>query len=101
MDHQIKVLGHRVELAEVESTLLEAPGVESAAAVGWPTTAAGAAGIAAFVTGNDISVPKLRGVLESRLQTYAVPKTIRVVTDLPHNPNGKIERHALVKLLDA
>lgn len=100
-DHQIKVYGHRVELAEVESTLLEAPGVEAAVALGWPTTAAGAAGIAAFVAGSDINVSTVRRLAQSRLQTHAVPQTIRVLSDLPQNANGKVDRQALLKLLDA
>jgi acyl-coenzyme A synthetase/AMP-(fatty) acid ligase len=90
-----------VELAEVESTLREAPGVESAVAVGWPTTATGPAGIAAFVTGTGVDIPTVRGVAQSKLQTYAVPQTIRVLADFPQNPNGKVDRQALVKLLDA
>jgi amino acid adenylation domain-containing protein len=101
VDQQIKVRGHRVELAEVESTLREAPGVESAVAVGWPTTATGPAGIAAFVTGTGVDIPTVRGVAQSKLQTYAVPQTIRVLADFPQNPNGKVDRQALVKLLDA
>ena len=101
VDQQVKVRGHRVELGEIESTLLEAPGVESAVALGWPTTAAGAAGIAAFVTGSDVDVPAVRVNIQSKLQTYAVPHTIRVLPHLPHNPNGKVDRQALLKLLDA
>jgi amino acid adenylation domain-containing protein len=101
VDHQIKVYGHRIELAEVESTLLEAPGVESAVALGWPTTAAGAAGVAAFVTGSDVSVPAILRVAQSRLQRHAVPQTIRVLSALPQNANGKVDRQALLELLEA
>jgi acyl-coenzyme A synthetase/AMP-(fatty) acid ligase len=101
VDHQVKVRGHRVELGEVESTLLEAPGVESAVALGWPTTAAGAAGIAAFVTGSDIDVSAVRLSIRSKLQTYAVPQTIHVLPQLPQNLNGKVDRQALLKLLEA
>jgi amino acid adenylation domain-containing protein len=101
VDQQVKVRGHRVELGEVESTLLEAPGVESAVALGWPTTAAGAAGIAAFVTGSGVDVPSVRVSIQSKLQTYAVPQTIRVLPHLPQNQNGKVDRQALLKLLEA
>jgi acyl-coenzyme A synthetase/AMP-(fatty) acid ligase len=90
-----------VELGEIESTLLEAPGVESAVAFGWPTTAAGAAGITAFVTGSDVDVPSIRVNIQSKLQTYAVPHTIHVLPDFPYNSNGKVDRQALLKLLDA
>jgi len=101
VDHQVKVYGHRIELAEVESTLLGAPGVESAVALGWPTTAAGAAGIAAFVTGSDVNVPAILRVAQSRLHKHAVPRTIRVLSALPQNANGKVDRQALLKLLEA
>jgi non-ribosomal peptide synthetase component F len=101
IDHQIKVYGHRIELTEVESTLLEAPGVESAVALGWPTTAAGAAGVAAFVTGSDVNVPAILRVAQSRLQKHAVPQTIRVLSALPQNANGKVDRQALLRLLEA
>jgi acyl-coenzyme A synthetase/AMP-(fatty) acid ligase len=101
LDAQIKVRGHRVELGEVESTLLEVPGVESAAALGWPTTASGALGIAAFVTGSGIEPSVISANLRSKLQDYAVPQTIRVLPDLPLNANGKVDRRALVALLEA
>ena len=101
VDHQIKIRGHRVELGEVESTLLEVPGVESAAAVGWPTTASGASGIAAFVSGEGVEAASIRSSLLSKLQGYAVPQTIRVLRRMPLNANGKVDRQALLSLLDA
>jgi amino acid adenylation domain-containing protein len=101
IDQQIKVRGHRVELGEVESTLLEVPGVESAAAVGWPTTASGPSGIAAFVAGADVEPASIRSSLLSKLQDYAVPQTIRVLPSMPLNANGKVDRQALLSLLDA
>jgi acyl-coenzyme A synthetase/AMP-(fatty) acid ligase len=90
-----------VELGEVESRLLEIPGVQSAAAVPWPITAFGAQGIAAFVTGQGIEAAQVRQLLNCRLQGYAVPQTIQVLPTLPLNANGKIDRSALASLLDA
>jgi acyl-coenzyme A synthetase/AMP-(fatty) acid ligase len=101
VDQQIKVRGYRVELGEVESRLLEIPGVQSAAAVPWPITVFGAQGIAAFVTGQGIEPDDMRRILNRRLQGYAVPQTIHVLPTLPHNANGKIDRNALTSLLDA
>jgi amino acid adenylation domain-containing protein len=100
VDHQIKVRGHRVELGEVESALRQVPGVEAAAALGWPASPAGALGIAAFVTGRDIEPAMIRSSIECQLQTYAVPQTIRVLPTLPLNTNGKVDRRALVALLE-
>ena len=101
VDQQIKVQGHRVELGEVESRLLEIPGVQSAAAVPWPVTAFGAQGIAAFVSGQGIESANMRRILSSRLQAHALPQTIHVLPTLPLNANGKIDRNALTSLLDA
>jgi len=101
LDHQIKVSGHRVELGEVEATLRDEPGVEAAVAIGWPTTATGAAGIVAFLTGADIDATAIRSSLKSKLQAYAIPHTIRVVSQLPYNQNGKVDRQALINRLDA
>jgi amino acid adenylation domain-containing protein len=101
LDHQIKVLGHRVELGEVESRLREQPGVEAAVALGWPLTAAGAAGIVAFLSGTDLDTVAIRTRLAESLQGYAVPHAIHVLPELPYNANGKVDRQALLRELGA
>jgi amino acid adenylation domain-containing protein len=101
VDHQVKVLGHRVELEEVESILRQQPGVHQAVAVGWPVTSTGVGGVAAFVTGTDIDVGVLRARVRQKLHSYAVPQTICVLTSFPQNANGKVDRQALVGLLNA
>jgi amino acid adenylation domain-containing protein len=101
LDQQVKVHGYRVELGEIESALLQAPQIRSAAAVGWPRTDAGFGGIVAFVTGTAVDVAAVRVHLESLLPAYALPRTIRVLTELPYTTNGKVDRTMLVGLLDA
>jgi acyl-coenzyme A synthetase/AMP-(fatty) acid ligase len=100
MDNQIKVLGHRVELEEVEAILREEAGAE-AVAVGWPRTASGAAGIVAFVADRSVDPVALRRALGARLPDYMVPRELRLVTELPLNANGKRDRNALMALLEA
>ena len=99
VDHQIKVLGHRIELGEVESHLRESDGVAAAVAVGWPLTEAGAAGVVAFVTGADVDAAAVRARLAGKLPAYAVPHEIYVVPELPYTANGKIDRQALLREL--
>jgi amino acid adenylation domain-containing protein len=101
VDHQIKVLGHRVELEEIESVLREQAGVQQAVALGWPQTSTGTGGVVAFVTGNDIDLGAIGLRLRQRLQAYAVPRAIHVLPLLPQNVNGKVDRHALLELLNA
>jgi amino acid adenylation domain-containing protein len=100
LDHQIKVLGHRVELGEVEAAIREETGLDAVVAVGWPRTEAGAAGVAAFISGTRVDVGALKNRLARRLPTYMVPRELRVLPDLPLNANGKWDRAALIRLLD-
>lgn len=101
VDHQIKVLGHRVELGEIESALCQEPGVDGAVAFGWPLTSAGPSGVAAFVTGRGIDPAAVRTSIRRRLQGYAVPQTIEVLPEFPHNASGKVDRQALYRRLGA
>jgi amino acid adenylation domain-containing protein len=98
LDSQIKVLGHRVELEEVEAVIREEAEAD-AIAVGWPRTEAGAAGIVALVAGT-IEPSVLRRRLAERLPDYMVPREIRLVPELPLNPNGKRDRRAAADLLE-
>ncbi len=99
LDHQIKIRGYRVELGEVESLLRQEAGVEVAVAIGWPVTASGAGGIEAFVMGNKLEPQTILKRLKRKLPAYAVPRRIHLLSDLPLNPNGKIDRGKLAKLL--
>lgn len=94
-DTQIKVLGFRVELGDVESALLRQPGVVQAVAAGWPVEDGRAAGIVAFVSG-DADVDELPRRVAALIPPYMVPSRVMRVDDMPLNPNGKIDRRALL-----
>jgi len=100
-DHQVKVLGHRLELSEIEAVLKQQPGVDSAVAVGWPVTTSGANGVVAFVTGTKVKEGALRDSVAATLPAYAVPREIKVLTQFPLNMNGKVDRRALCSMLEA
>jgi amino acid adenylation domain-containing protein len=101
MDHQIKVMGHRVELGEIEAVLREACGIDAAIAVGWPLTDSGAGGIAVFVADPEADVAALRERLAKRLPDYMVPRRFELLEELPLNANGKFDRRAMLASLDA
>jgi acyl-coenzyme A synthetase/AMP-(fatty) acid ligase len=100
VDHQIKVLGHRVELGEIEAALRDDPAVVEAIAVGWPVEDGTAQGIVAFVSGSGIDSAALLTRVRSRLPDYMTPREIRLVETMPLNANGKIDRNALRDRLD-
>jgi amino acid adenylation domain-containing protein len=100
LDHQIKVLGHRVELGEIDAALRDASGIDAAIAVGWPLTDSGAGGIAALLGDPDADVAALREVLAERLPDYMVPRRFELLSELPLNANGKFDRKAMLAMLD-
>ena len=97
LDDQLKIRGERIEIAEIESVILEAPGVNEAAVV--PTfDEHGCSGICAFVTsdGEFADVEKsLYGLTQKRLPTVAIPREILLVPSMPRRPNGKLDRQVL------
>ncbi len=95
VDHQIKVLGHRLELGEVEAALRRHPNVVEAVAVGWPVEDGTAHGIVAFVSGAGIEPTTLLEMVRTMLPDFMVPRELRLVETMPLNANGKIDRNAL------
>ena len=98
-DHQIKVMGFRVELGEIESCLRREPNTVEAVAVGWPLEGSTAQGIVAFVSGTGIDLDTLRSDAATLLPDYMRPSEIHVVEKMPLNANGKIDRKALTETL--
>jgi amino acid adenylation domain-containing protein len=100
IDNQIKVQGYRVELEEVEAVLRESAGAEVAAAIGWPATASGADGIAAFLPAEAGDLEAIRERLKARLPPYMLPRDIHLLSEFPLNANGKVDRRALRGMLE-
>jgi non-ribosomal peptide synthetase component F len=101
VDHQIKVLGFRVELAEIEAAMMRHEGVVQAVAVGWPVEDGRATGIVGFVMGQVASPGELRQGLTRTLPDYMVPSRVLVVDEFPVNANGKVDRKQLAAQLAA
>jgi len=101
VDHQLKILGFRVEPAEIEGVLRLQPGVTGAVAVGYPIAQAQALGVVAFVTGAVESLDALRRAAAMVLPTYMVPSKIVRLDQFPLNANGKVDRAELLRLAAA
>ncbi|XXY48838.1 amino acid adenylation domain-containing protein [Sorangium sp. So ce269] len=96
-DFQVKVQGHRIELEEIEATLLQHPDVASAA-VSVGSTASGGKRLIAHVVpapGRALEAPVLRAFIASKLPDYMVPSAFVELPRLPLTSNGKVDRSAL------
>jgi acyl-CoA synthetase (AMP-forming)/AMP-acid ligase II len=94
-DQQIKVLGHRVELGEIEAVLRQEPGVAHAVAIPWPVPPSAPQGVVAFVSGDVPDTERLLVFARNQLPPYIVPQRIFVIAEMPFNANGKVDRGAL------
>jgi amino acid adenylation domain-containing protein len=91
MDHQVKINGFRVELAEIEKVLQRCPGVREAAVLG-----VGGANhqkrLYAFVVGShgiEITTTHLVMHLAQYLPKYMIPEKFWLLDRLPSTPHGK------------
>jgi amino acid adenylation domain-containing protein len=96
IDEQIKVNGHRIELAEVESRLAQCPGVDQCAVTALEDSP-GIRRLVAHVVSRNASIkPKeIRSELRKHLPAAMVPGSIVLVASLPMTANGKIDRARL------
>ncbi len=93
-DDQVKVLGHRIELGEI-NLAIEASGLCRACAI-LPEEFANDVRIVAFVTWNPGACEAdLRDALAKTLPAYMLPSRIIEIEEMPLNVNGKVDKSAL------
>jgi thioesterase domain-containing protein len=98
LDHQVKVRGFRIELGEVESALRSHPRVLEAAVLA-PGEGADRRLLAYVAAPEAPPQPaELAAHLRRTLPEALVPAVIVVLPELPHTPNGKVDRKALAAL---
>jgi len=95
-DGQVKINGFRVEIAEVESMILDLPYVGQAVVV-LENGGAGNRGLVAYLTVNSEAVTSgdIRTALNDMLPGYMIPGSITVLSQLPLTSSGKVDRKAL------
>jgi len=92
-DHQIKHMGHRIELGELESAATGISGVTQAACVYDPERNK----LVLFFCGT-ASAAQATLYLKERLPRFMLPNAVLPLKDLPLTPNGKIDRVELLKV---
>ena len=102
-DDIIKVSGHRISTAEIESALVSHPAISEAAVVGVPNDIKGE-GIYAFVTTKNNIIPtdalkkELMQQVREKIGPLATPENIQWTSALPKTRSGKIMRRILRKI---
>jgi fatty-acyl-CoA synthase len=86
--------GENIYPAEIESVLLELPGVQEAAVIGIPDEKWGEVGLAIVVSapGSPEDPDAIRTALRERLAGFKVPRHVEFVSELPKTATGKIRK---------
>jgi hypothetical protein len=91
-DFQVKVRGQRIELGEIETTLQRHPEIREA------VVALNADRLVGYLVARrpeGIDLDGVRAYLRRTLPVVMVPGSLVVLDELPHTPNGKVDRRAL------
>ena len=91
-DDQVKYMGHRIELAEVELAMNGIPGVERSCCVFDEQKSR----LHGFYCGS-VDRKELAGLLKDRLPVFMIPGYLHQVQSMPVTGRGKIDRKALME----
>jgi acyl carrier protein len=97
-DHQVKLRGHRVELGEIEVTLLHHHAIRQAVVVTEERDSSAMNLVAYFVADSALTGEELGGFLAQTLPSYLIPARFTRIERLPLLPSGKVDRDALSEL---
>ena len=100
LDNQVKILGNRVELEEIEAHLRKVTQAEMVGVVPYPVVDGIAQGVVGFIGATDVDSRKVVADLKTRLPAYMVPGKVIALERMPTNQSGKVDRRALLQRLE-
>ena len=89
--------GFNVYPKEIEGFIDDIPGVEESAVVGVPHPDFGEAGVAVVVAkpGATLDAAQIQAFLKTKIANFKVPKKVVIVSELPRNSMGKVQKNLL------
>lgn len=104
IDLQIKLHGYRIELGDIENSLLKIDGISQAVVVPKYRDGKVSSLVACVISSkNELSeeerITNIKSELKNTLPEYMIPRKIMFVDDMPRTNNGKINRKALQEIV--
>jgi D-alanine--poly(phosphoribitol) ligase subunit 1 len=99
-DNQVKHMGYRIELEDIEHALVRLPQVSQAAVVYQRQSTAFGKLVGFAACSVEVDEATLLRELATLLPDYMVPSKLILMPSLPTNPNGKVDRQRLKAMLD-
>ncbi len=89
--------GYNVYPAEIEGYINELPGVAESALIGVPHPDFGEVGIAVVIVkpGANVQPDVILATLKTKLANFKIPKRCEIVSELPRNTMGKVQKNLL------
>ena len=89
--------GYNVYPAEIEGQINDMPGVTESAVIGVPHPDFGEVGVAVVIAkpGAELDSEQLLAALKQQLANFKIPKRCVVVSELPRNTMGKVQKNLL------
>ena len=98
VDNQIKHMGYRIELEEIEHALISIGEINQAAVVYKKSGEIYGKIIACITLNSEITKLEIRQKLQNIIPDYMIPHIFRIMDQLPKNRNGKIDKQELLKI---
>lgn len=98
-DTVTKVGGKRVDLEEIRTALKEIAGVSDCVVMALPEKSGREHRLAALIQAVDVQRQTIIKKLGDVLESYAIPRRLTIVAQMPVKENGKYDREAIIRLL--
>ncbi|MBF0437238.1 MAG: amino acid adenylation domain-containing protein [Magnetococcales bacterium] len=99
-DNQVKHMGYRIELEDIENALVKLPKVNQAIVLYYKMNSSYGKLIGFISSAEHLDEKDLIMDLARSLPSYMIPSRLIVVPQLPINPNGKVDRNQLRDLVE-
>ena len=96
VDNQVKIRGHRIEIAEIENQFLSYGAVEKAVVVVKSKKQKNLVAYLKLCEGENVE--EILSKLKSDIPSYMIPSYVHVVEEMPLTSNGKVDRKKLSEL---
>ena len=93
-DSQVKISGHRIELNEINHTIMEYPGIIKSYTTIYQKGKKSYI-VTYYTAEKEIAISDLIALLKEKLANYMVPNFIMQLKQFPLTPNGKIDKEKL------
>lgn len=100
LDDQVKIMGHRVEISEIETALRKVTKIPTVAVIVTPQKILRSPAIVAFVGKSKLSPAELKNLCRQFLPWYMIPQRVVEINEWPLNSSNKTDKKALFKFVE-